>query len=152
MDMVSSTLKQVAEQKAPLDWFVLSKSLKSTYASENQPHVRAWKRMIARGAQNAPEIGSRMPYIIVAAKKANVPLYERTEHPDYFLEQKLKYCAKYYLENARDVVERLLGPTGRKSEVTKLFSESLIAADHKNTGQMTLLQFGLKRKLTSDTK
>jgi DNA polymerase elongation subunit (family B) len=146
MTMVSDTLKQVAEQKAPLEWFVLSKSLKSTYASENQPHVRAWKRMITRGAQNAPEIGSRMPYIIVASKKANVPLYERTEHPDYFKDQKLKYCAKYYLENARDVVERLLGPTGLQDKVAKLFKDYLIAADHKTTGQMTLLQFGVKRK------
>lgn len=146
INMVSSTLNDVAQQKAPIEWFVLSKSLKSTYASENQPHVRAWKRMIARGDQNAPEIGSRMPYVIVASKKSNVPLYERTEHPDFFAESKLKYCAKYYLENARDVVERLLGPTGQLNLVSKLFKDSILAAEHKTTGQMTLAQFGLKRK------
>lgn len=145
---LKSTLNQVAELKAPLDWLVLSKSLKSTYASENQPHVKAWKRMIARGATNAPDIGSRMPYIITSAKSSNVPLYERTEHPDYVESAKLKYCTKYYLENARDVIERLLGPTGRIGEVSKLFSDALIAGELKTSGQMTLKQFfGQKRQL-----
>ena len=145
---LKSTLDQVADLKAPTDWLVLSKSLKSTYASENQPHVRAWKRMIARGATNAPDIGSRMPYIITASKNRNSPLYERTEHPDYVESAKLKYCTKYYLENARDVVERLLGPTGRIGEVAKLFSDALIAGELKTNGQMTLKQFfGIKRPL-----
>jgi DNA polymerase elongation subunit (family B) len=149
MNNLKETVNQVAEQKASLDLLVLSKSLKSTYASENQPHVKAWKRMIQRGSQDAPEIGSRMPYIITEAKNGKQgPIYDRTEHPDYVAQAKLKYCARYYLENARDVIERLIGPTGQTKQVSEIFEKALINAQNKSNNQMTLQSFfGLKRKL-----
>jgi DNA polymerase elongation subunit (family B) len=131
----------VAAQKAPLDLFVLSKSLKTTYASENQPHVQAWRRMIERGDNDIPDIGTRMPYIITVAKGRAGPLYERTEHPDWVRKSGLKYCAKYYLENAQDVILRLLGPTGSGPRISQFFSDALVAAETKVAGNMSLLSF-----------
>ena len=145
LETLKNTLDMVSNQKAPLDWLVLSKSLKSSYVSQNQPHVQARMRMIARGSQNVPEIGDRMPYIIVSNGKTG-PLYERTEHPEFFEPLKLKYCAKYYLENARDVIERLLGPTGKLKEVSHLFTEALNVAELKASGQMSLKAFFKRRR------
>jgi DNA polymerase elongation subunit (family B) len=130
----------VADGTAPLEWFVLSKSLKGSYKTENQPHVQAWIRMTQRGDDEVPEIGSRMPYVIVASKKKG-PLYEHTEHPDFVRRTGLKYCARYYLENARDVVERLLSPTAEAQKVTQIFSDALHAADRRTSGNMSLLSF-----------
>lgn len=145
---LKTTLDMVASQQAPLDWFVLSKSLKSTYHSENQPHVQAWRRMATRGDTDVPEVGTRMPFVIVAAKgpyKGARALYERSEHPDYVVRAKLLYCARYYLENAQDVIERLLGPTGLGPSVRQYFSEALIQADHKASGNMSLTAFFAKK-------
>lgn len=145
MNLLKETLDTVSNQKAPLDWLVLSKSLKSSYVSQNQPHLQARLRMISRGSQIVPEIGDRMPYIITAGR--NGPLYERTEHPEFVESLKLKYCAKYYIENARDVIERLLGPTGKLKEVSHLFVEALNVAELKASGQMSLKSFFKKQKL-----
>jgi DNA polymerase elongation subunit (family B) len=144
VDTLRNALDMVADQKAPLDWFVLSKSLKSTYHSENQPHVQAWRRMGARGDTDVPEIGTRMPFVIVAPKgtyKHAKALYERSEHPEYVTRAKLQYCARYYLENAQDVIERLLGPTGLGPTVRQFFSDALVKADHRASGNMSLMSF-----------
>jgi DNA polymerase elongation subunit (family B) len=141
VQQIKDTVDAVARQKAPLEWFILSKSLKSTYASENQPHVQAWRRMQARGDADVPEIGTRMPYVIVVGKGRDGPLYERTEHPEYVRLKKIKYCAKYYLENAKDVVVRLLGPTGQGPAISQLFSDAIVTADTVASGNMSLMAF-----------
>lgn len=141
---LKSALADVAQQKAPLDWFVLSKSLKGTYANENAPHVQAWRRMAARGDPDVPEVGTRMPFVIVAAKGAYQhakALYERSEHPDYVKRAGLHYCAKYYLSNGQDVIERLLGPTGLGDVVKQLFTDAMVVAEHKSSGNMSLMSF-----------
>ena len=144
VDVLRNSLDAVAGHTAPLDWFVLSKSLKSNYASENQPHVQAWKRMAARG-ETVPEVGSRMPYVIITGSAK--ALYERTEHPDWVVSAKLAYCAKYYLENAQDVIERLLGPTGLGARVKDMFESAIARAEQKSAGTMSLMRFK-KTKLT----
>lgn len=138
-----TALQDVAHQRAPMDWFVLSKSLKGTYASENQPHVQAWRRMALRGDADVPEVGTRMPYVITAAAhgaKAG-PLYERAEHPEFVKSSKKHVCARYYLENAQDVIERLLVPTGLEAQVRAMFEDALMAAEHKSSGSMSLRAF-----------
>jgi len=137
---LSDDVTKVADGSAPLEWFILSKSLKGTYKTENQPHVQAWLRMTKRGDSGIPEIGTRMPYVILHSKK-KVPLYETTEHPDYVRLMKLKYCPKYYLENARDVVERLLKPTTEAHRVTEIFKKALEVADRRTSGNMSLMSF-----------
>jgi DNA polymerase elongation subunit (family B) len=148
LDVIRVTLSTVAKQEAPLDWFILSKSLKGTYASENQPHVQAWRRMAARGDADIPEIGTRMPFVVTVGsltKKGPSPLYERAEHPEYVRVKKIAYDAKYYLENARDVIERLLAPTTEGPIVKKLFEQAFVDAEHKSSGNMSLASFMRKK-------
>lgn len=145
---LKEALDAVATFKAPIDWFILSKSLKSTYASENQPHVQAWRRMHARGDQDVPEVGTRMPYVIIAPKPGSKsgPLYERAEHPLYFTSAGLKYDAKYYLENAKDVIVRLLGPTGEGRRVLQFFDDAIANAETRLNGNTSLLKFFKRAK------
>jgi hypothetical protein len=136
---LKGTLDRVVRQEAPIEWFVLSKSLKSRYPSENLPHVQAWRRMQARGDNDVPEIGTRMAYVVTipagprSTRKLG-PLYERTEHPDYVTLAKLSYDSKYYLENAQDVIERLLGPTGEGPRVRGFFAAAIEAAENTAAG------------------
>jgi DNA polymerase elongation subunit (family B) len=139
---LQADLALVSSQQAPLDWFVLSKSLKGSYKSQNQPHVQAWKRMIARGDSDIPEIGTRMPYVITQPTMATTgPIYLRTEHPAFVIKNKIKYDSKYYLDNAQDVVERLLRPTGQQQKVAQIFIDALEQSEAKSSGSMSLLKF-----------
>ena len=138
---LQESLDLVARQQAPLEWFVLSKSLKGSYKSQNQPHVQAWKRMIARGDSDIPEIGTRMPFVITQGPSSSGSIYLRTEHPAYVTKNKIKYDSKYYLDNARDVVERLLGPTGQQQRVSQIFIDALDKSEFTSSGSMSLLQF-----------
>jgi len=104
-------LTSVLDNTIPLDDYILSKSLKGSYASENLPHVAAWSRMKSRGDSGLPPQGSRMPYIITMPKK-KAPLYEIAEHPDFVKKMALRPWATYYIEQIRSAVERLLEPTG----------------------------------------
>lgn len=141
LDTIKATLSDVARQAAPLDWFVLSKSLKSTYKNNNQPHVMAWKRMAERGDPDVPEVGTRMPFVIVAPTGSGPrpPLYATAEHPDHVRRAKLRYDAKYYIEGAREAVERLLVPTGQGHQVKALFDTALDVSE--SAGSMSLLRF-----------
>jgi DNA polymerase elongation subunit (family B) len=98
--------------------------------------------MIARGDSDIPEIGTRMPFVITQGPNGSTgPIYLRTEHPAYVVKNKIKYDSKYYLDNARDVVERLLGPTGQQQRVSKIFIEALEKSDFTSSGSMSLLKF-----------
>lgn len=143
LEGLKADLALVSSQKAPLDWFVLSKSLKGTYKSQNQPHVQAWKRMLARGDSDVPEVGTRMPFVVTQPKGLGSagPIYLRTEHPDFVTKNKINYDSKYYLDNARDVVERLLGPTGKQHQVAQIFVKALEDSEAKSSGSMSLLSF-----------
>lgn len=110
-------LQDMAEGKVPIEAFVLSKSLKSTYSSSNLPHVMAWKRMLERGDEGAPPVGARMPYVILTdlnnlgGKETPEKLYERSEHPDFASSairsgRKLDY--PYYIESLFNPLTKLL--------------------------------------------
>jgi DNA polymerase elongation subunit (family B) len=65
LDVLSSKIQDLLHDRVPISDFVLSKSLKGSYASENVPHVQAWRRMQARGDAGCPSKGGRMPILIV---------------------------------------------------------------------------------------
>ena len=100
--LVRETLGKVAREQFPLDSYVLSKSIGASYASENIPHVAAWTRMRARG-QEAPPIGGRMPYVILAGHGS---LSGRAEHPSFADKKKLD--TPYYLKALENPLRKLL--------------------------------------------
>ena len=104
LDTLSVTLKSLADGTRNFEDFILSKSLKSNYASSNLPHVTAWQRMKDRGDSGLPTIGSRMPFVIVedstgnGGRKSKSKLYERSEHPEYVQRSGLRIDKRYYIE------------------------------------------------------
>lgn len=158
--ILSTGLTKMLRNEVPLEDYSMSKSLRGTYASENLPHVMAWKRMKARGDSGLPPLGSRMPFLITMPKSP-VPLYELAEHPEYVKKASLRPWALYYIENIRSVMERLLEPTG--IPVSRLFDEAESKAktiqsgtrslkDSVDTGITGTWQESPKKKAKQDTK
>jgi DNA polymerase delta subunit 1 len=145
--ILQNGLLSVLENTIPLDDYILSKSLKGSYASENLPHVAAWSRMKSRGDAGLPPQGSRMPYIVTMPKKKKAPLYEIAEHPAYVKQMDLRPWALYYIEQIRSAVERLLEPTG--IPVAALFEAAEDQAKFLQNGTASLKPG--KRELVLDT-
>ncbi|KAG5031781.1 hypothetical protein JHK85_015763 [Glycine max] len=61
-------------------------------------HVELAERMRKRDAATAPNVGDRVPYVIIKAAKG-AKAYERSEDPIYVLENNIPIDPHYYLEN-----------------------------------------------------
>ena len=63
-----------------------------------QAHVQLAAKMRKRDAGSAPQLGDRVPYVIVAGHKGQAT-YERAEDPVYVLDNRLPIDTQYYLDN-----------------------------------------------------
>jgi DNA polymerase elongation subunit (family B) len=84
----------------PLDFFILSKSLKSTYKNPNsQPHVALATRMGERDPGSKPQVNDRVQFVYIETKKKVTHQGDRVEHVDYVKENNLKVDYLFYLTN-----------------------------------------------------
>ncbi|CAL5321177.1 unnamed protein product [Camellia sinensis] len=65
---------------------------------EVKTHVELAERMRKRDAATAPNVGDRVPYVIIKAAKG-AKAYEKSEDPIYVLENSIPIDPQYYLEN-----------------------------------------------------
>ena len=79
--MLENYLKKIVEKELNLDSYILSKSLKANYASDNLPHVGAFKRMQERG-EETPPIGTRIHFIVTKSDKEKLyDYYKKQQSP-----------------------------------------------------------------------
>ena len=64
----------------------------------NQAHVELAHKMRRRDAGSAPNLGDRVPYVIIAGDKKDAA-YKRSEDPIYILDNNIPIDTQYYLEN-----------------------------------------------------
>uniref|UniRef100_H3B666 DNA polymerase n=1 Tax=Latimeria chalumnae TaxID=7897 RepID=H3B666_LATCH len=104
---------------------VITKELTRTadeYAGK-QAHVELAQRMRKRDAGSAPNLGDRVPYVIVKAAKG-VAAYMKSEDPIYVLENNIPIDTQYYLEQQLAkpllrIFEPILGETKAESILLK---------------------------------
>lgn len=97
---VQDMLVQVMQNKIPLDKFVVTKQLRDDYKNPEQiAHRVLADRMKARDKGTAPQVGDRIPYIYVAARKDEKKQGDRIEHYDYVKEKNLKPDVEFYITN-----------------------------------------------------
>jgi len=129
LDAVRRTLGDVLADRLPLEAFVLSKSIKGSYASNNLPHVQAWRRMTERGDEGIPPVGGRMQYVLTAG--AGDKLYDRAEHPAHVARARLAVDRTYYIGALIPPVTKLLAFTDIGPQLAALFSDATAAAKAK---------------------
>jgi DNA polymerase elongation subunit (family B) len=131
LSLVRSVLHEVSLEKLPLEKYIMSKSIASSYANEATiPHVAAWNRMKMRGDDDPPPIGGRMPFVFVNGSSA--VLATRAEHPEHVRGKKLKLDTAYYINAAVNPVKKLLQffDDGTLDEV---FTDALNTARSRHT-------------------
>ncbi|XP_052400675.1 DNA polymerase delta catalytic subunit [Carassius gibelio] len=104
---------------------VITKELTRTaqeYAGK-QAHVELAERMRKRDAGSAPNLGDRVPYVIIKATKG-VAAYLKSEDPIYVLENNIPIDTQYYLEQQLSkpllrIFEPILGESKAESVLLK---------------------------------
>ncbi|KAG9349935.1 hypothetical protein JZ751_026288 [Albula glossodonta] len=88
-----------------------------------QAHVELAERMRKRDAGSAPNLGDRVPYVIIKAAKG-VAAYMKSEDPIYVLENNIPIDTQYYLEQQLSkpllrIFEPILGESKAESVLLK---------------------------------
>ena len=94
--------QDMIDNKLDSKWFVMSKELKSKYANpDSQVHVAVVKKIAQRSPGSEPQIGDRVPFVIVRTGKGiqkNQKTSEKSEDPEYALSHNIPLDYMYYLE------------------------------------------------------
>lgn len=136
INFVKSQIAQLLQNKMDISRLVITKSLNkgAEYAlglggkkedyKVKQAHVELAARMKKRDAGSAPQMGDRVPYIIIAGAKGAAN-FEKAEDPIYVLENNLPIDCKWYLTN------QLSKPLTRIFEpIIPDVEKSLLQGDH----------------------
>ncbi|XP_059432438.1 DNA polymerase delta catalytic subunit [Corylus avellana] len=97
---VKNTISDLLMNRMDLSLLVITKGLTKTGDDYEvkAAHVELAERMRKRDAATAPNVGDRVPYVIVKAAKG-AKAYEKSEDPIYVLENNIPIDPQYYLEN-----------------------------------------------------
>ncbi|KAJ1929613.1 DNA-directed DNA polymerase delta [Tieghemiomyces parasiticus] len=137
-------ISDLLQNKVDMSQLVITKALSKTEYAGKQAHVELAERMRKRDAGSAPQLGDRVPYVIIqGARKAAA--YEKSEDPMYVLEHNLPIDTRYYLDQQLSKpLERLFEPI-LGDKISQLFT-----GEHTRTIQIStpttggLMKFAVK--------
>lgn len=115
--------------KVSTENLVLTKSLAADYKVQ-MPHVEVVKKMRERNPGSEPQIGSRVPFVVIKAKGDR--LFEKAEDPEWVVANNVKIDYEYYFEHqlkkpVEDLLEPLIDPndiftkTKKNRKITEFF-------------------------------
>ncbi|XP_071040648.1 DNA polymerase delta catalytic subunit [Parasteatoda tepidariorum] len=138
-DYAKQTIADLLCNRIDISQLVITKELTKTdeeYAAK-QAHVELAHRMKKRDPGSAPNLGDRVPYVIIAASKKTAA-YLKSEDPIYVLENNIPIDTQYYLENQiSKPLLRIFEPVlGEKAE------SILLCGDHTRTKTIVTSKIG----------
>jgi len=100
IDYLKKCLRNMVDEKYPIEKLIISKSLRSDYKNPNQiSHKVLADRITERDPGNKPSTGDRIPYIFIHNKDKKALQKDKIETPTYVLENNLKIDYSYYITN-----------------------------------------------------
>ncbi|KAH3885678.1 hypothetical protein DPMN_009673 [Dreissena polymorpha] len=125
VEHAKQTISDLLCNRIDISNLVITKELTKTDEeySAKQAHVELANRMKKRDPGSAPQLGDRVPYVIIAAAKKTAA-YLKSEDPIYVLENNIAIDTQYYLENQLSkpllrIFEPILGEKRAESELLK---------------------------------
>jgi hypothetical protein len=100
VEFLQECLRNIVQEKYPLDKLIITKSLRSTYKNPQQiAHKVLADRMGKRDPGNKPGSGDRIPFVYVETQGKVSLQGDKIEHPAYIIENKLKPNYEFYITN-----------------------------------------------------
>lgn len=100
IEYAKQTISDLLCNRIDISNLVITKELSKTdkeYVGK-QAHVELANKMRKRDPGSAPQLGDRVPYVIIAGSKGQ-PAFEKSEDPVYVLDNNLPIDTQYYLDN-----------------------------------------------------
>lgn len=101
-EKIKEMMKLVVDDVVPIKDYIISKSLRKEYKTEDLPHVAVCKKMSRRNPGSEPRCGDRVPYVLTVVKnKADAKTFEKAEDPVYVSENAstCRVDRLYYVEH-----------------------------------------------------
>ncbi|KAL0237228.1 hypothetical protein PCE1_000625 [Barthelona sp. PCE] len=106
--LIKQYVARLLTHEIDLSLLIISKNLSRTDYKAKQPHVVLAEKMRQRDPNSAPNIGDRVPYVVVSAH-STAKVYEKAEDPMYAIDNDLNVDTKYYLERQiKEPISRLM--------------------------------------------
>jgi len=100
MDFLKSCLKNIVDEKYPMDKLVITKSLRSGYKNPQQiAHKVLADRITSRDPGNKPSSGDRIPFVYIHNANKKALQGEKIETPTFIIENNLKIDYSFYITN-----------------------------------------------------
>lgn len=100
MEFLKSCLKNMVDEKVPLDKLIITKSLRGGYKNPQQiAHKVLADRMGKRDPGNKPSVGDRIPFVYIQTDNKKALQGEKIEHPNFIIQNKLKPNYAFYITN-----------------------------------------------------
>ena len=100
MEFLKSSLKNIVDEKYPMDKLIITKSLRSGYKNPKSiAHKVLADRITARDPGNKPGSGDRIPYVYINVPNKKALQGDRIETPSFVLEHGLKIDYAFYITN-----------------------------------------------------
>lgn len=117
LDLAREHVRRVLDNEHPMDKFVVSKTLRTGYKVEAQPHLYVARKIESRRGFPVPS-GSRVPYVFIENKDdPRQKQSEKAEDPEYALARGLIIDRLYYIDHQlRKPLESLFEPVCEKPD------------------------------------
>jgi hypothetical protein len=100
IEYVRLLIKKILRGEFPIDKYIISKTLRSTYKNRNGiVHAVLADRIGARDPGNKPDVNERVPFVYIVPKGKVKLQGDRVEDPKYVLENKLELDYLFYITN-----------------------------------------------------
>jgi DNA polymerase elongation subunit (family B) len=133
VEFLRSSLRNIVDEKFPIDKLIISKSLRSGYKNPNSiAHKVLADRITARDPGNKPSSGDRIPYVYIHNPNKKALQGEKIETPIFIRENGLKIDYSFYITNQimkpvqqvfALVLEKMWEMQGKKAKMIKFRKE-----------------------------
>jgi DNA polymerase delta subunit 1 len=100
VDFLKNCLKDIVDEKCPIEKLIITKSLRSGYKNPKQiAHKVLADRIMARDPGNKPSSGDRIPFVYINSTNKKALQGDKIETPIFIKENKLKIDYSFYITN-----------------------------------------------------
>ncbi len=100
IEYVRRSIRELVEERCPLDKLVITKSLRSTYKNPQQiAHKVLADRMGMRDPGNKPSSGDRIPFVYIHNDTKGALQGDKIETPDHIMKHRIKPDYAFYITN-----------------------------------------------------
>jgi DNA polymerase delta subunit 1 len=143
-EKLQQNLGEITNNNIPNSEYKMSKSRRKTYKNEELPHIKVVKKMRARNPGSEPQIGDRVPFVLIETSDKKAKACDKAEDPKYVIEHNLKIDRLYYVEH--QIIKPICGLLDFVlDDAQSLFTECRRKLTHQRDKQNTIFSF-LKRK------